>query len=288
MRSLWREYLINVLGWSEQNALPRIEEEVTGAMTARMLAYLESQGWDFANKVVIDVGCGTGALIGSLPGSISCAVGVELGSAFSRAAKLRVRGLGYEARFLIVRGDGAQIPMKSGTVDLAFCLQVLEHVPEPGHIIREIARVLKPGGHAVLNFENYLSFFEPHYRVRWFPMLPKPLGAIYLRWLGRDPAFLLKHIRYTIGIKEALRCYEAGLISHSCQRLYEKLVNPERAPQPFFRWFASWIGSWVSARTLRKSAFFFTELRRLFQVNYTLELEKQLRAQDVPGRRRAS
>jgi hypothetical protein len=42
-----------------------------------------------------------------------------------------------------------------------------------------------------------LSFREPHYGVFWLPLLPKPLGAMYLRARGRSPTFLLTSITYT-------------------------------------------------------------------------------------------
>ena len=89
------------------------------------------------------------------------------------------------------------MPVASNSVDLIVSLQVLEHVQSPHRVIEEAYRVLKPGGHFFFAYENYLSFYEPHYRVRWLPLLPKPLGAAYLRRLGRNPQFLLEAVTYT-------------------------------------------------------------------------------------------
>jgi len=43
---------------------------------------------------------------------------------------------------------------------------------------------------------NYLRFFEPHYKIWVLPLMPKFLGALYLRLRGRDPV-LLNQLRYT-------------------------------------------------------------------------------------------
>ena len=46
--------------------------------------------------------------------------------------------------------DLAELPMGDGTYDLVFCSQALEHVPDPIRVLREMHRVLKPGGQAWL------------------------------------------------------------------------------------------------------------------------------------------
>ena len=46
--------------------------------------------------------------------------------------------------------DGVLFPIDSCSIDGVICTQVLEHVPNPGHLISEIERVLKPGGRLLL------------------------------------------------------------------------------------------------------------------------------------------
>lgn len=55
--------------------------------------------------------------------------------------------------------DLARIPVKRNSYDLVLLTQVLEHVPEPGRVLREIHRVLKPGGHLWLSAP---FFFDEH------------------------------------------------------------------------------------------------------------------------------
>lgn len=53
-----------------------------------------------------------------------------------------------------VVGDAMQLPAASGAFDLIFCRDVLEHLPDPLRTLREFARVLKPGGLAVITTVN--------------------------------------------------------------------------------------------------------------------------------------
>jgi SAM-dependent methyltransferase len=52
-----------------------------------------------------------------------------------------------------------RLPMPDATYDMVFCSQVLEHIPEPAAVLREIHRVLKPGGQAWLSAP---LFYEEH------------------------------------------------------------------------------------------------------------------------------
>jgi len=46
--------------------------------------------------------------------------------------------------------DAASIPVEPGSFDAVICTEVLEHVPEPIRVVKEIARVLRPGGTLIL------------------------------------------------------------------------------------------------------------------------------------------
>jgi ubiquinone/menaquinone biosynthesis C-methylase UbiE len=91
---------------------------------------------------------------------------------------------------------GEQLPFADATFDLVILDQVIEHVSDQTRVLAEAFRVLKPGGAMYVACPNYLRFYEPHYKIWFFPLLPKPLGALYLRLRGRDPV-LLKQLKYT-------------------------------------------------------------------------------------------
>ncbi|MBW2315830.1 MAG: class I SAM-dependent methyltransferase [Deltaproteobacteria bacterium] len=62
----------------------------------------------------------------------------------------RSPGQNVDSRVHLVRSDGCRMGIADGSVDTVLCIQVLEHVFEPIEMVREISRVLRPGGHAVL------------------------------------------------------------------------------------------------------------------------------------------
>lgn len=271
VHKLWEKYLVGVLGWPESKALSRIEKEISARPHAQLLDALESAGWGFEHKVVLDIGCGTGPLISQLVKRSAYVVGIEPSHSFRQAAALRLRAIDLDHHAQVIAADGARVPIKSSVVDYVFCIQILEHVPKPDQVVKEIARVLKPGGRAYITFENYLSFFEPHYRVRWLPLLPKPLGALYIRLIGREPSFLHMHIRYTVGVSVAIACCRAGLIAHSWENILQKLMHPALVRRPMFRIGAKVVHLLVPTRFLRTFALVYAEARRAFTVECSKE-----------------
>lgn len=74
--------------------------------------------------------------------------------------------------------DAADIPVPDASFDVVLCTEVLEHVPEPIRVVREIARILRPGGRAFvsaplgsgLHQEPYHFYggFTPHFYRKFF------------------------------------------------------------------------------------------------------------------------
>ena len=89
---------------------------------------------------VLDVGCGLGEVLGALPPQYELA-GMDYAQ---HNVAVSTKRLGSRAR--IKQGSIYEIPFESNTFDVALCLEVLEHIEEDARAVRDIARVLKPGG----------------------------------------------------------------------------------------------------------------------------------------------
>ena len=63
---------------------------------------------------------------------------------------------GDQRRCLISRADVARLPFKDGAFDAVICSEVLEHIPDNRKAVRELVRVLRPGGELVISVPRYL------------------------------------------------------------------------------------------------------------------------------------
>lgn len=93
---------------------------------------------------VLDVGCG-GGLLSEEFAALGCDVtGIDLSLPTLAAARRHAEASGLSIRYL--EGSAEQLAFESGTFDVVCCCDVLEHVESPDAVVREISRVLKPGG----------------------------------------------------------------------------------------------------------------------------------------------
>lgn len=71
--------------------------------------------------------------------------------------------------------DGHKLPFKNKIFDAAFALEVLEHMAEPGKVLREVSRVLKPKGYAVF----LVPSDSPLFKVLWNNFWTKTRGSVW-------------------------------------------------------------------------------------------------------------
>src|ERR687886_555694 len=85
---------------------------------------------------VLDLGCGAGRFVAALRDAGADPVGVDIAEgALERARRVAP---GADLRPL---GEDGSIPLEHGSVDLVWCSEVLEHVPDVGHLLLEAPRV---------------------------------------------------------------------------------------------------------------------------------------------------
>src|SRR5215208_2129859 len=107
------------------------------------------------NARVLDVCTGTADLaIATVRRARGASViGVDFAGEMLRLGLAKVRQASLDRRIRLVRGDAAQIPIGGGCCDAATIAFGIRNVAEPARALREVARVLKPGGRlAILEF----------------------------------------------------------------------------------------------------------------------------------------
>jgi SAM-dependent methyltransferase len=103
---------------------------------------------------ILDVGCGPGPCLEALAGEHAM-IGLDDSPEALRIC--RARGLRR-----LVRAAAPHLPFRDGALGGLLALDVLEHIPDDAAALREFARVLRPGGGAILTVPAHGFLFGPH------------------------------------------------------------------------------------------------------------------------------
>ena len=99
---------------------------------------------DWAGKTVLDVGCAGGFMSEALDARGAAVTGIDPAEDAIAAAQAHAHKGSRDIRYDV--GVGEALPYADESFDAVVCVDVLEHVADLEQVIREIARVLKPGG----------------------------------------------------------------------------------------------------------------------------------------------
>src|SRR6267143_2884334 len=127
---------------------------------------------------VLDLGCGRGGLVELIWRDVKFAAGLD--PDIPSLSEHRAPGMP------VLRAVGEHLPFAGDTFDLVVSVWVLEHVKEPLQVLREVARVLRPGGHFVFLTPNLRNPLVSMNRIgKAIPMLQTQLVS---RFYGRRAA----------------------------------------------------------------------------------------------------
>ena len=154
---------------------------------------------DLNQKRVLDVGCGGGILADSMARKGADVTGIDLASKSLRVAQLHALETGtpnIQYREISVEALAQEQP---ASFDVVTCMEMLEHVPDPGSVVRACAELVKPDG--------WVFFSTLHRSAKAFMLAI--VGAEYvLNMLPRGTHEYAKMIRPS---ELAAGCREAGL-----------------------------------------------------------------------------
>ena len=112
---------------------------------------------------VLDVGSGRGSFLRQVRAHGGTAVGLEPYQPYVDQTK---------NDFTVVQGTGEHMPFEDNSFDFLNVSEVTEHCEDPDQLLREIRRVLAPGGAAYISFTNRFAIKDPHFHlwlVNWLP-----------------------------------------------------------------------------------------------------------------------
>lgn len=117
---------------------------------------------DCEDKEVVDVGCGTGILsfltLDKGAGKLSC---VDISKLMLEQCKKKSTTMGYTSDLITFHeGDAENLPFNDSSFDIVFLNMVLAFVPNPQATIKELARILRPGGNIALSTQGPAHYME--------------------------------------------------------------------------------------------------------------------------------
>lgn len=140
---------------------------------------------------ILDVGAGAGHYTRLIAAAGASVVPLDLSTTYVRqATRDRVRGLG-------IRGDATALPVRDASFSKVLATEVVEHSLDPDRVVKEIARVLRPGGMAVVTCPSAASSMDQLYDLKrrihcyefnehLWEFRPETLAALVARHLRVD------------------------------------------------------------------------------------------------------
>ena len=144
----YREEVEKVVAFSGQDA-----EYFTELKARALIDLVRRRIGDPAELTAVDIGCGVGVTDRHLAGRFKSLIGVDIFEGVLEAAAAANPQVDYRLY------DGQTLPCADGSVDVAFAISVLHHVPplQWRGFAAEMARVLRPGGIAAIFEHNPLN-----------------------------------------------------------------------------------------------------------------------------------
>jgi len=141
----------------------------------------------YRGRRVLEVGCGAGVDLARFAKGGASVVGVDLSSSAIDLARANFEQQRLTGDFRVA--DGEALPFEDNSFDLVFAHGVVQYTADPERLVEECRRVLKPGGEAV---------FQVYNRVSWLNALSKVMKV----GLEHDDAPVL--LKFSIGEFKAL------------------------------------------------------------------------------------
>jgi len=130
--------------WDEHQPLHTLRTSLNPPRLEYFRSVLAAKGVDPAGKIFIDVGCGGGLLAEEVARLGARVIGIDPSASSIATAQAHAGHAGLDICYRI--GSGEHLPAGDGCADIVYCVDVLEHVTDLDAVVRETARVLKPGG----------------------------------------------------------------------------------------------------------------------------------------------
>ena len=112
----------------------------------------------YAGRRVLEVGCGAGVDLARFARGGAAVTGVDIASSAIDLARANFEQQGLRGELHVANGE--QLPFPDGSFDLVYAHGVVQYTSDPRRLVEECRRVLAPGGEAIFQVYNRLSWLN--------------------------------------------------------------------------------------------------------------------------------
>lgn len=145
-------------------------------------------GYDWAGKRVLEVGCGQGTTFNYLPRFGPNLVGIDMSGQSLLQTRAGAQELAIARQDCLASADAEKLPFRDNCFDAVISIGVLHHTVDTAAGIREIHRVLKPGGQAIVML--YRTDNPKWWVTRTLRGISQTIGTI-----NRHPTSIVENLR---------------------------------------------------------------------------------------------
>jgi SAM-dependent methyltransferase len=178
-------------------AVEQTQPEVFYGLLAKDSVDLVQRHGSLSGKTVVDVGAGPSQFAAAF-----CAAGARYLAVDSDLAAICPADVAGSGAVVAL---GGRLPLRTGSVDVAFSSNVLEHVIDPAGFADELVRVVRPGGLVVLSYTNWLSPWGGHETSPFHYLGGRRAIRLYARRYGHPPKNRVDENLFRVSVSFGLR-----------------------------------------------------------------------------------
>ena len=144
--------------------------------------HLAAQIKGLASLEVLDLGSGQGAFLIDAATRGAVVTGLETNPAYIKQSYEAAARAGVH--ITVVEGRGEALPFPNDSFDFVNLSEVIEHADDPLRLLREVHRVLRPGGRAYLSVPNRFGIKDPHFHLYFVNWLPRRFANTFISLFG--------------------------------------------------------------------------------------------------------
>ena len=169
VRAYWNQHIHDLDISSAAPGTPQFFQELDQYHFEKLHHLLQLIKFDaHRGKRVLDVGCGAGTDLVRFARAGAVVTGVDISSSAIDLARKNFEQQGLQADLRVA--DGESLPFESDTFDVVFAHGVIQYTPDTQKIVDECRRVLKPGGQAIFQVYNRISWLNALSKLMKVPL----------------------------------------------------------------------------------------------------------------------